>query len=410
MKRAAFLVLLTAVALGCKKRDITEHKWYVDPSHVRFFGEWRDWYDGGGVTFDGEGNYIASGGLFYRNDGAEEALDGVVVSYTPDGNLNWFIKYTDEDSPFQNIVPITPNEFLAVSEWKRFLRINSSGEILDRIAVDVTVGYMKHSITVKDGYIYYAGAVAFDTLPEGSNGRLCVDKYDLSGSMVWRKCYMDVPVKAYTTCAILSDDDGVIAEVGLDGSFIGYENMGYLMMKVDTSGNMVWVTREVKPKEWAIWEEHPPVWTSLCFNKMIRAHDGGIVGVMATLLVKTDSTGHAKWIRSVYNYNGRMWNGFFYGVTKTPDGFYAAAGLGNNCPATGCVLFAKFDDGGNILNIRHYFWGPSQGATDIEATPDGYLLMVGDGEAPNPDSTGEYVYDRIALFLFKVDKDGNPVW
>jgi len=418
MNRVIVITLLgiVGITLSCRKKDVTEHEWYIDPSHVRFYGEKGAWFGppGSEVEVDGDGNYVSSGTWMYANDGKEDVLKGVVIKMTSDGELQWDT-IDDISSSFEDLLKVNPEEFLIVSRRVNFrdglslIRITKAGEIRGVINIP-DIYYRINNIVAHNGYLYISSTRPFESVPTENKYRLCIEKYTLSGSLVWRTCYMDRPISPYSNCATAPVGDGLVttSRIHYDSVPDSPPSLAFAIMMVDTNGNFKW-GKIVAVEADTNTNGANKVTGSRCLLDLTEGHDGSIVGVInGPAIIKINRSGGVVWYRALTNYGGSEWITMPYAVVRTPDGMYASAGQENNCPAVGCVSLLKFDDNGNVALMRGYFWGPSQGASDVEVTPDGNLIIAGDGEAPAADSSGKY--DRIAMFLFKVDLNGNPVW
>jgi len=213
MNRVIVITLLgiVGITLSCRKKDVTEHEWYIDPSHVRFYGEKGAWFGppGSEVEVDGDGNYVSSGTWMYANDGKEDVLKGVVIKMTSDGELQWDT-IDDISSSFEDLLKVNPEEFLIVSRRVNFrdglslIRITKSGEIRGVINIP-DIYYRINNIVAHNGYLYISSTRPFESVPTENKYRLCIEKYTLSGSLVWRTCYMDRPISPYSNCATLQD-------------------------------------------------------------------------------------------------------------------------------------------------------------------------------------------------------------
>jgi hypothetical protein len=197
-----------------------------------------------------------------------------------------------------------------------------------------------------------------------SNGDFWLVKTDSTGNAQWNKTYaMGAP--AVASCVIQTADGGY--------ALAGYANYDFGLVKVDSSGNMEWnKTYGGVGADWA----HSVIQTEDGGYALAGFYSSGYgTGGSDFWLVKVDSTGNMLWNKT---YGGTEYDDA-WSVVHTPDGGYALAGYTYSFGAGSSDFWlVKTDADGNML------WNKTYGGTDADyaycmiQTRDGGYALAGE--------------------------------
>ncbi|RKX69691.1 hypothetical protein DRP53_07370 [candidate division WOR-3 bacterium] len=217
-------------------------------------------------------------------------------------------------------------------------------------------------------------------------------RYDSSGKNLWRKSYGGD--KDEEPHALKATKDGNYIAIGGTKSY-GWLNWEVWLVKVDTSGNLLWSRTYWGAKD-EIGYDIDLVgdgYIIVGFTNSLGAGDRDV------LLIRTDSIGDSLWMR-VY---GGPDDDIGMAVRATPDGGFIIAGATYSFGAGGYdVYLIKTDSLGDTLWMRTYGGPDWDGGFGLCLSADSCYVVVGE--------TRSYGFGLSDLYLLKVDRDGNLIW
>jgi len=214
------------------------------------------------------------------------------------------------------------------------------------------------------------------------------------GQLVWQKTYGPLYDSDEDVYSVDRTDDGGYVTAGMYGAFGPSFYADALVIKVNSSGGLVWAKTFGGASDDAA-------------ECVIRTTDGGyaVVGFgmgaasADAFLVKLNSAGGLSWGKK---FGGSGWD-YPNQVIMTSDGGYAIAGYTNSAGAGNYdFLILKTNSSGGLA------WGMTFGGTSLEEassiveTPDNGYILVG-GSA----SYGAGSYDFLVI---KLNSSGNLLW
>jgi len=223
--------------------------------------------------------------------------------------------------------------------------------------------------------------------PGGSMNSGCLTKTDSLGNVLWAKLYTELYYEEiYFNHFVQTPDNSYL----ISGRASHTTSGRLLMMKVDSSGNILW---------------------SNCYGQGINSQNtgwcvqvlsdgdyllGGAVGAGDMYLVKTDTAGNTLWSKTLGT--GGYENAI--GIDVAANGNFVVMG-GEDIIGT---TVAEFDNSGNLVWNKTYSLQNSYGLTQwaIEKCPDNGFAHV-----------GVWHSDTSAVFwpyLLKSDSSGNLLW
>ena len=214
-------------------------------------------------------------------------------------------------------------------------------------------------------------------------------KLDTNGNIQWQKAYGDSGNDLAHSVQQTSDGGYIVA---------GYSNVcgfscgdyqlkeGYLVLKLDSSGNIQWQKRYYS----SFFDPQSVQETS--DGGYIVAGQGDDPGVFWAL--KLDNGGNIQWQKAYGSSSGAS----LYSIQQTPDGGYITAGGSN---AYGFSVL-KLDNSGNIQWQKAYGqWG---WASSVQQTFDGGYIVAG------TTNLNLISPDTMDFWLLKLDNSGNIQW
>jgi PKD repeat protein len=196
------------------------------------------------VAFDGSGNYYVVGQTFYGS-GPGSTTDSLVLKYSADGSLQWQKAWggSGDDTAFAAAVDTGGNVYVvgitrsfgSVYDQAFLLKYDSSGNLLSWTTYSGTLHHDFTDIDVdSSGAIYITGG----TQSFGAGGTdVIVQKMDSFGTILWEKAYGGTLNESCWELQL--DSVGNIYLAGDTKSF-GASEGDSLLLKLDTSGNMLW--------------------------------------------------------------------------------------------------------------------------------------------------------------------------
>ncbi len=214
------------------------------------------------------------------------------------------------------------------------------------------------------------------------------------GQLVWQKTYGPLQDSDEDVYSVDRTDDGGYVMAGMYGAFGPSFYADALVMKVSSSGGLVWA------KTFGGTSDDAAEW-------VIRTADGGyaVVGFgmgaasADVFLVKLNSAGGLSWGKK---FGGSDWD-YPTQVIRTSDGGYAIAGYTSSAGAgNNDFLVLKTNSSGGLVWGRTFGGTSLDQASSIVETPDnGYILVGG---------SGSYTAGPYDFLVIKINSSGNLVW
>jgi hypothetical protein len=287
------------------------------------------------------------------------------------------------------------NEFLpSGSESGYVAKINNQGTLLWQTTIGK--GYLNKffsAIATPGGFALFGITYSNGT---GSGSAAWVVKIDPTGDVIWNKAYGNASDTAATTGVLANDGDYMVA--GYTNTS-GESNNDFLLMQIDSSGNMIWnkTYGETGSQE---------------ASAMAKTLDGYIIvgdiqapdSNIHAWVVKVDFNGAMLWAKTVGGKNADS----PYFITSSQDGCYLVGGFTFSFGAGNRDFWLfKIDDSGKVL------WSCTQGNAGyqeaygvIEAGKNQYI-MVGWTDPPgHPVLIGKARY-MFYVVRFSYPQEGN---
>jgi len=309
-------------------------------------------------------NSYPSGGNYWSDYNDTDFYSGPYQNITGSdgiGDTPYVIDANNRDSyPFMN--PWFPPQ-PAPREWNR-----TYGGAYDDFAYSVVQ-------TSDGGY-----AIAGNTYSFGAGASdAWLIKTDAAGNMQWNKTYGGTDYEYVRS--MVQTSDGGYALAGLTG----YYAYSVWLVKTDSAGNMQWN----KTYEGSSWVECVIQTGDGGYALVGTIYSGEYTGKWDFWLIKVDSSGNMIW-NQVY---GGAYEDDAYSMVQTSDGGYALAGWTDSYDVGwgyGDFWLVKTDSGGNLQWNKTYGGVNSDWAHSVIQTRDGCYAMAGgtfsvEGYPPNWD-------------------------
>lgn len=242
------------------------------------------------------------------------------------------------------------------------------------------------------GYILVGYSHSFSAAGDAD---IYVVRTDATGQQIWAKTYGGTKEDyAYSVVCVT----GGYVVVGTSNSYSAAGDQDAFMMKLDDSGNEVWMKFYGGAGADA--------------GKEIRAtSDGGFIvtgwtslnnNYMDAMLLKTDADGNQQWIKN-YGLDAYLDNG--YSVRQTSDGGYVFVGkqmYSSSDLNKADTYLVRTDENGNKLWEQTYGGTLEEEGQYIALTSDGGFIFASDSK-----STSDQTYDAMVI---KTDGSGNQQW
>jgi len=316
-----------------------------------------------------DGGYIVGGGEYnYKSCGSGSVQEAIVEKLDSGGNVS----------------------------WSKIYPMGSNGDGITAIKQTADGGF------VAAGGVYEVGP---------SPGGGMVLKLDASGNVQWQKVIGPTGSTTVSFNAIQQTSDGGYTTTGNDyrssPQCQPFECEGGLVVKLDASGQIEWQQALSVATSGSLWTD-----------SIVEASDGGYVAAgewfgtnqKGGLLVKLDSSGNIVWQNA---YSGGSFEGLelgvgIYSVHQTSDGGYFLAGDGEDeLQEDGRLVpwLGKVDSNGNLLWEYFYYqvYAPTGRAlSEYFAGSD----VAKDGGFVTAGSTEDYANGLNQLFVVKTDGSG----
>ena len=228
-------------------------------------------------------------------------------------------------------------------------------------------------------------------LHSGHSGDVWLIRTDADGNIVWEKTYGGSGWDE--ACSAEQTRDGGYIVTGFFSTSGG--SIPVWLLKTDANGDLEW--ERTFGRGW-------------CEGRSVQqTRDGGYVvaaipdenSVGAVWLIKTDADGNATWTRTfgdVPVYCAGM------SVLQTDDGGYAACGtLLHGKHGANDALLVRTDSTGQALWMKSYGGERDDWANAVAETPDGGFIIAG--------NTASYSrFGDHDAWLIKTDADGDTLW
>lgn len=275
------------------------------------------------------------------------------------------------------------------------IRLNSNGDTL------WTKDYSDGStVSLPTVIPISTGGFLFAFKHEPSNG-LMVVRTDDNGNKIW-STLNNIQGEINHPYAI-ENNDGSFIIAGLSGPDFASGISTPFLLKMDTSGNILWRRRYLpsgsSPSPAFVNNIQLGLTKTLDNGYAIATHAvGGGFGGMNGFVIKTDSAGTVVWT----SISGTNNNEAYRSITSTRDSGLIAVGyeLGPLSSDEYRTLVTKFDNNGTILWAKSYGNNIRFLPFDVEELDDG-SIFIGANEQPNGSSSGAF---------FKIDATGDLLW
>ena len=276
-------------------------------------------------------------------------------------------------------------------------RFNSSGQLMWVRAVGGENTESAFSvIQTTDGGFLVVGDIWFD--PYYAAG-IYVVKLDSSGNLVWTKTVIGGFLKDEWGRSVIQTNDGGFVIAGSSNTFSGEFEDVYIV-KLDSSGNLLWA-RTIGDN----------FGTDEAYS-VIQTDDGGFLVAGYTYLVdynsadiyiiKLDNAGNLEWTRTIGTPLGEV----SYSVIQTKDsGFVIAGSTRQFDQQISDAYVIKLNRSGQVVwtrTIGTSLWDEGYAILELE---DGDLVIAGSTCPPYPSQSGD-----CDILLVRLDQDGNLKW
>jgi len=301
----------------------------------------------------------------YRNLNFLELDDG--------GNINISKNYGKDSFNFtsgnyDNLTKINGNYFVTGEESNlssigkfTLIKINSIGDTIFTKKHELDNGSAGFSLLNLNNYIYISGYTFHYDNPGFSNLRAFLMKFDLFGNKVWHKEYNFSTI--FRKIEPLSDGNLVMA--GRIETDNGINEFDIVVTKVDTAGNEIWTYAPVKLE----YQSLEGLVVTPNDEIVAYGYDDG-----KFLLIKLDTDGNLIWEKT---YRGG--SNSFFNLEILPDGSFIGCGEGTSFLSNSIMgTILKICPEGELEWIRYY--GATNFPShfyDVEPTHDGGYIAVG---------------------------------
>jgi hypothetical protein len=355
-------------------------------------------YDVGySVQQTSDGGYIMAG-LFTPS--ASDSGDVLLIKVDGLGNVVWSKRYGGprEERAF-SVKQTSDGGYITVARTKSFvdttrwdvllIKTDPNGNLQwGRVYSNPSLDDEPSDVieTSDGGYLVVGGA---QSRRSSSQNEILVMKINSSGDLQWVRWLGDTIYQDQAYSVKRTSDGGYIV-AGRTGSY-GSGNADIFLMKLDSSGNVVWAR--------AYGSSGP----DFGYDVQITS-DGGFVvvgyytssGDTSSIIVKTNSSGNVQWYRVL----GGTRMDAFYSVVQTSDGGFIATGRTNSFGSGSADVFlTRFNSSGTLQWSKTYGGSQWDQASSINQTSDGGYVMLG--------RTRSFTAGNFDFFLIKTDTGGN---
>ena len=360
-------------------------------------------YTGAGFSFPGHLHESSNGDLVVsgHSDSFSSSMSGYLMVLDSLGNLQWANQYGGTGTEHINYVYEMADGSYLTAGWSDSFSSNEDAWVMH---VDVTGAVLWSKVYGGAGedrvrFILDDGAGAFyllgHTTSIGSGIEdILLMKIDSSGNVIWDKSYGG-PLEDRGRAMTWSHDGNLVLTGWTDGFGAGRKDA--ILMKVDTAGSIIWqkVCGEANAER-----GQDVILTSdngfmiSGFRKRIGAPFND------PMLIKTDASGSVQWLK-LYESAAE---GTFRGVLETSDGGYFAYGDLSIAPAVDShsVYILRTDNTGSPA------WAKEIGSTGDEGYPD--AVENADGGFTLIAHTSSFRADSLHdPYLVRTDSEGSSL-
>jgi len=249
------------------------------------------------------------------------------------------------------------------------VKLDSSGNLswAKTIGGSNAEDYFSVQQTSDGGYIVAAHTYSFGA----GSADLFLVKLDSSGNLSWAKTIGGVDEEMiHSVDSVQQTSDGGYIVGGRTRSF-GAGDYDLFLVKLDSSGNLSWA----KTIGGSNREGYCSVQQTSDGGYIVGGETSGFgAGGWDFLLVKLDSSGNLSWARTI----GGSSNEFYESIQQTSDGGYIAIGDTYSFGAGSADLFlVKLDSSGNLSWAKTIGGGGSENGLSVQQTSDGGYIMPG---------------------------------
>ncbi len=268
------------------------------------------------------------------------------------------------------------------------LKLNSDGSVDWQKTYGGTGSDFAYFIqkTFDGGYI-----VAGTTSSFGADAHLWIQKFDTSGNITWQRAYDIIVFKEFIHQTV----DGGYIVAGSTQDFYETSKNDFLLMKLDSSGNISW----------------QKIYVGNGFDyfaSMEQTSDGGYImtgtthsfgdGLADAWILKLNSDGSINWQKTY----GGSFSDNAYAIQQTSDGGYIVAGstyFGGGFSDFSDVWVFKLDSSGNVSWQKAYGGSGQDHASSIQQSSDGGYIVAG-----STGSSGQFSW------ILKLGSGGEITW
>ncbi len=219
-------------------------------------------------------------------------------------------------------------------------------------------------------------------------------KLDSHGDTIFTKILSLGPGQNVPKASTRTIDNGFVLTGFTD--VIGNGLQDIFLMKIDTSGNIVWT----KTYGGTMGETSYDVIQSSDSGYVITGTTSSFNAAIADVYaIKTDKYGDTLWTRT-FGYTN---NDLGQGITETMNHEYIVAGTSYDTISTGYnILLLKYDLAGQLIWFKEYFIPLENNSIAIKTLPNGEYIIGG--------TTYSTIGNRYQALLMQIDDLGDSIW
>jgi len=361
-----------------------------------------------------------------------QAQNVTITCETPGAEIRYTLDETDPSTSstlYTGAINISSSATLTAKAFKEGLddseTVTHKYDLSFQLKLSKTFGgidydYILNTIQTSDGgYIAVGSTRSNDGDISGNHGNEdgWIIKVDSNGNKVWSKCLGGSGDDSFFK--IIETADGGFMIVGVtiatSGDFTSNgSSFNGLMIKLSSTGEKVWAKTFGGSYTDYLWDVVQTADNGYIAVGYTSSSDGdiqGFQGINDGWIIKVDSNGNKLWSKTFGGTSGD----FLYGIVKTSDDGYVAAGKTYSTGGDILDSHGKWD--GWIIKINSIgekVWSKCFGgsSTDylnsIATTSDGGFIAVGETESNDGDLSGNH--GQWDGWIIKINSTGQKVW